>query len=353
MAPLVQVAASATEQQWLYSRKELSRPPSVREGMKLSEERRSRQKAMKTIWKLKDAMQLKQATITTAATLMHRFYMRESFQKYDSLVGAIAAVFLACKSEEEPKSLKQLAQYGLEFREHRFTGQRRQPEQNRPEFGQMRTQLTLVEEAMLNALGFDLTVRAPHWIAVKAAKRIWRQDEEQATDIARAAWTFLNDALYHPLYVMHRPNLLATAALVLACAQLALPLPPKPPTLDEQLTLHGMDAEEGEEAPPFVPEVFWLDLLDVRREEVEGAVNDMLDGYKLASCAFVREQTVQLAALVPPLLAALSGSTATAASQDTGQRSDPPPAPIEPSAASTGAEAAAAGIVAMEVDPTT
>ncbi|GAA5911651.1 hypothetical protein JCM6882_006930 [Rhodosporidiobolus microsporus] len=356
MTPLIQVAASSTEQQWYYTRQELARPPSVREGMKLSQERRLRQKAVKTIWKFKDALFLKQATITTAATLMHRFYMRETFQQYDYLLGAAAATFLASKSEEEPRSLKTLTQFVLDMRRGTYNGQKRAPETSRPEFTDLRRKITLVEETMLRAMCFDLTVRDPHWVALKTVKRVWKEDEA-GTNVARVAWAFLNDVLYHPLCLFHRPHLLAAASLLLACAQLSLPLPPRPLSLDEQRTLHETDAEEGEEAPPFVPEVYWLDLLDVRKEELEAAVEDLLDGYKVAQEAFVQQQAVQLATLVTPLFASLSPSPSSTSTTAPASASTATTSTITDAAKGLDALGGALtavegeGVVKMDVDP--
>ncbi|GAA6034174.1 hypothetical protein JCM8097_003766 [Rhodosporidiobolus ruineniae] len=301
MVPRIDVPASATEQQWYYTRAELARPPSVREGsMSLEEERRRRQQGIRAIWTLRDALGLTQLVVTVAATLFQRYYMRESFTTHDHLTAAGAAVFLACKVEEQPKSSKLITHVLFEIRRGKVRGRWPGPnppipETSRPGFDDMRRKLTIVEEAMLNALCFDMTVRDPHYLIVLAAEKIWREDKEAREKLVGAAWSFLNDTLSAPLCILHPPPLLAAAALALACIQLSHPLPAVPPSLDEQRAQHADAAEEGEEAPEFEPEVFWLEMLGVEEGELKEAVQDICEVYTAAEDDFVVKQGALLA----------------------------------------------------------
>ncbi|GAA5875661.1 hypothetical protein JCM8547_000902 [Rhodosporidiobolus lusitaniae] len=72
--------------------------------------------------------------------------------------------------------------------------------------------------------------------------------------------------------------------------------------------LDGQQIEEGEEAPPFVPEVYWLDVLDVSVEEPQETVKDLHEVYNLAQDEFVTKEGEILAAKVLPLLARLPPS---------------------------------------------
>lgn len=163
-----------------------------------------------------------QPVISTAATFLHRFYMRETMQQYDPVVShgpmpscedrltppapyepnqtaAVAAFFLACKSEEEPRSIKALVQFLLEatrdqrrFRVDRIAA----PQTDLPEFQKLRAKVLTYEEAILRSLCYDLTVRNPHWYAVNTAKQVWTGEDEVETGkrVAQVAWTFLNDS---------------------------------------------------------------------------------------------------------------------------------------------------------------
>ncbi|GAA6012371.1 hypothetical protein JCM10207_007062 [Rhodosporidiobolus poonsookiae] len=320
MAPLIDLATSTTEQQWYWTWAELARSPSVRDGMRVGDEWKQRQKAVKWLWSFKDASGLKQTTITTAATFLHRFYMRETFQTYEPLLTSAAAVFLACKSEEDPKSIKTVVQAVLDIKRKGYASAREPHQINSrtEDFAKVRTQLTVVEEALLHALCFDLTVRDPHVLAIETAERMWKEPEK-AEAVARAAWAFLNDSLALPLCIIHRPHLLAAASLVLGCAETSTPLPDPPLSVGEQRTLYEAEAEEGEEAS-FEPEVYWTEVLDVRPHEVEAATKDMLRGYKLAVDDFLIERGEKLSEWIKPLLASLPRPAAPPA----------PPAPAQP-----------------------
>ncbi|BGP38221.1 hypothetical protein JCM10449v2_002150 [Rhodotorula kratochvilovae] len=287
MAPTIDMAMSATEAQWYYTRDELALPPSVREGMSLTEERYHRQGAVKWLWRIRDSSGFKQPVITAAATFMHRFYMREKFQEWDYKTTAAAAIFLASKSEEEPRSIKSLVSWILDSPQDQSVSAG-------PQGMDLRQKIITYEEAILRVLCFDLTVRHPHWIAVSAAKAIWVGGEaEVGMKVAKAAWMILNDSLPAPLCLLYTPPVLAAAALVLACVQLDVALPGPPPPLSEQKALHELavqDAEEGEETPPFEPQMFWLDLLGVKAEELREPVQDIVDVYKLANDSFVVEE---------------------------------------------------------------
>lgn len=206
---------------------------------------------------------------------------------------ATAAFFLASKSEEEPRGIKNIVAGFLFIRNRhvKFDSQS-------PEFRDARMQILAAEEALLRVLCFDLTLRHPHVFLIRVCAQAWTGEEaETGTTVARAAWLFLHDSyvpaalrrvslaklssestssLAAPLCLLYTPPVLAAASIVLSCAQLDTPLPAPPLPLSEQRAMHDLEvqeAEEGEEMPVFVPKVGWLDLLGVKAEEVEGQLN--------------------------------------------------------------------------------
>ncbi|GAA5992472.1 hypothetical protein JCM10908_000834 [Rhodotorula pacifica] len=312
MSPALRLPASSTESQWFYTPRELAISPSIQAGLTLQQELHGRSRAIKRLWTLRNYQTVHQPVISTAATFLHRFYMRETLQEYDPIIAAVAAFFLACKSEEEPRSIKALVQFLVEaFRDgQRFRVDRiSQPQTDLPEFQKLRAKVLQFEEAILRSLCYDLTVRNPHWYAVNAAQQVWSGEEaETGKRIAQVAWAFLNDSLALPLCLLYRPQLIAAAALVLACAQLDQPLPAHPGTLAEQKALHELriqEAEEGEEPPPFVPRTGWMDLLEVKPEELRAPIKATLGGYNLGIDPFVAAEAKQLAPKVDKLLSAL------------------------------------------------
>lgn len=316
MARPLRLPASSTESQWLYTPAELAHSPSVRAGLTVQQELHGRARAIKRLWTLRNYQTVHQPVISTAATFLHRFYMRETMQQYDPVTAAVAAFFLACKSEEEPRSIKALVQFLLEatrdqrrFRVDRIAA----PQTDLPEFQKLRAKVLTYEEAILRSLCYDLTIRNPHWYAVNTAKQVWTGAEEVETGkrVAQVAWTFLNDSLALPLCLLYRPQLIAAASLVLACAQLDQPLPPSPGSLSEQKALHELEiqeAEEGEEPAPFVPRMGWMDLLEIKPEELREPIKAMLGGYDLALDPFVASEAKLLAPKVDALLSELLAS---------------------------------------------
>ncbi|KWU41744.1 cyclin-like protein, partial [Rhodotorula sp. JG-1b] len=208
--------------QWLYTPAELAHSTSVRAGLTVQQELHGRARAIKRLELTAIRQYRHQPVISTAATFLHRFYMRETMQQYDPVTAAVAAFFLACKSEEEPRSIKALVQFLLEatrdqrrFRVDRIAA----PQTDLPEFQKLRAKVLTYEEAILRSLCYDLTVRNPHWYAVNTAKQVWTGGDgevETGKRVAQVAWTFLNDSLALPLCLLYRPQLIAGASLVLA-----------------------------------------------------------------------------------------------------------------------------------------
>lgn len=80
----------------------------------------------------------------------------------------------------------------------------------------------------------------------------------------------LANSLPTTLVLEHRPNVIAAAAIVIACEQLVVPTPtPKKAGAEPSREGGGLDedAEEGEEHEE---EPYWLELFDVKVEEVQG-----------------------------------------------------------------------------------
>lgn len=69
-------------------------------------------------------------------------------------------------------------------------------------------------------------------------------------------------SLYTDLSLLHRPNVIAAAAIVCAAVQLGIQLRTAPPPPPESIA-----REAGEEVEE---ELYWLEVLNVEKAEVEG-----------------------------------------------------------------------------------
>src|SRR5699024_8611780 len=93
----------ATQAQWLFTDEELTRTPSLLDGMKLEAEQTSRSKGVNFIAQVGIMLKLPQPTLATAAVYMHRFFMRFSMVDLPQRPGmhpypiAATSLFLAMK----------------------------------------------------------------------------------------------------------------------------------------------------------------------------------------------------------------------------------------------------------------
>ncbi|GAA5865973.1 hypothetical protein JCM5353_007587, partial [Sporobolomyces roseus] len=117
---IAQYPPSSTESQWFFTRKELDNPPSIRDNVSLKDERRSRQRMIQALWQFRHISKQPQLVINTAATMLQRFYMRESYAKWDKYTAVAAAFFLASKVEEKPLNSKNVTSMLLWLRKNGF-----------------------------------------------------------------------------------------------------------------------------------------------------------------------------------------------------------------------------------------
>ncbi|ORY79750.1 cyclin-like protein [Leucosporidium creatinivorum] len=335
MAPaLISAPTSLADSQWFFTPRELARPPSVRADknpLSLEQERHARATVVRKLWEIKNALSMPTLVVGTASTFVHRFYMRETVQQFPPHVTAAAAFFLASKVEEKPRSVRTILGCALEA--HRNNGvvtkdsKGRVPaDENDRNFIEFKRAVLHCEETMLRALCFDLTVRLPYPAVMNGVKRMWKGDGHTAEQVAQAAWVIVNDTLPTTLVLVHRPNIIAAAAIVCACEQLDVPLRTTSNKAGAGPSRDGsgmdQDEEEGEEPEE---EPYWLELFDVKVEEVQDAVKTMMEVYKRAVDPFVYEEAAKL---VPKALAAASRIESTPIAP-------PIPAPVEPAPPST------------------
>src|SRR5204863_4585951 len=96
----------ATQAQWIFTDAELSRTPSLLDGMTMEAEHTSRSKGVNFITQVGILLKLPQLTLCTASVYLHRFFMRYSMVDLPHRHGmhpysiAATALFLATKVEE-------------------------------------------------------------------------------------------------------------------------------------------------------------------------------------------------------------------------------------------------------------
>ncbi|GAW02397.1 cyclin-like protein [Lentinula edodes] len=150
------------------------------------------------LFRLGTSLKLPSPALFTAATWFHRFYLRYSLQDFHRQDVAAACIFLATKTEECGRKLRDVAKvYHSKLTSIDIT--EIPPECK--EVDQYQTAILVTEEYLLQAICFDFTVDSPHAELVDLFVAI--PDDRVVQDYA---WTFAHDscitASYRVLYIV-------------------------------------------------------------------------------------------------------------------------------------------------------
>ncbi|KAF8503584.1 cyclin-like protein [Russula emetica] len=198
---------STTNSQWVFPISALSCTPTAQERS-LHEEMYDRSRGIEFLYRLGTSIGLHSPGLFTAATWFHRFFMRYSMLDYHRQTIAAACVFLATKTEECGRKLRDVARVcqskakGIDVRDIPESG---------PEIDEVSSQILAAEEVLLEALCFDFVIDSPHADLV---------DLFDAHDVAYRfqdyAWSIAHDSYRTPLCVLYPPKIIATACYILA-----------------------------------------------------------------------------------------------------------------------------------------
>ncbi|KAL8281023.1 hypothetical protein RQP46_006702 [Phenoliferia psychrophenolica] len=324
------VALPTNEEQWLYSPLELLHTPSIRSGWSPSLEVNTRALAVHRLMCLKDVFQTPQIVVNTAATYLHRFYMRESFHQYAWETLASSSFFLASKVEENQRRLKDVVSVSLDL----TAGKQPHPpdrahpvNESRDGFRALRQRVLYYEEVLLRTLCFDLTVRQPYADMLLAVGKIWPgMDKDGIRRIKAVAHSVITDSLSTTTLLVHRANVIAAASIVIACAQLEIPLPGPP---GSNSIAAGPAPEEGEEKEEGQD---WVEVLEVKVDDVRDAIERMTAVYEVAQDDFVRDEAARDVPMpdAPPSPTSSNAPIPTPFAFPSPQPPPPPPPPSLP-----------------------
>ncbi|KAI0273604.1 cyclin-like protein [Gloeopeniophorella convolvens] len=198
---------SSSHSQWLFPISALSCTPTSQDRS-LHEEMYDRSRGIEFLYRLGTSIGLHSPGLFTAATWFHRFFMRYSMLDYHRQTVAAACIFLATKTEECGRKLKDVARVcqskakGVDVRDIPEGG---------PEIEEVSNQILATEEVLLEALCFDFIVDSPHADLVDLFEA-HRVDER----IEDYAWSIAHDSYRTPLCVLYPPKIIATACYVLS-----------------------------------------------------------------------------------------------------------------------------------------
>ncbi|KAI0341687.1 cyclin-like protein [Trametopsis cervina] len=203
-------AASTGAAQWLFPVSALleQSPSRTTSSIPVERELYDRARGVEFLFRLGVSLILPISSLYTAATWFHRFYMRYSLEDYHRQDVAAACVFLATKTEECGRKLRDVARVYCSKVWGRKTEEIADDSQ---ELEESQTAILLIEEILLEALCFDFVVRSPHADLVDLLEA-----RQESNEFEEYAFTIANDSYRTPLCILHPPHVIAVACYVLA-----------------------------------------------------------------------------------------------------------------------------------------
>lgn len=152
---------------WILTQAKLDELSSKKPGFIATKELKHRQYAAFMIQNMGQRLRLKPLCVNTAIVYMHRFYAFHSFIYFPYNDVAIASLFLASKTEEEPRFHEHVVQVAQSYLKQYDKRANRDAKE-------IASDLKLTENILLQTLGFELVVDHPHTHVIKAFNLIKR-----------------------------------------------------------------------------------------------------------------------------------------------------------------------------------
>ncbi|KAF7294960.1 Cyclin pch1 [Mycena indigotica] len=188
--------------QWIFPLTALHATPST---WPMHKQLYDRARGIEFLFRLGSSLVLPTSAILTAAVWFHRFYMRFAMEDYHRQDVAASCIFLATKTEECGRKLRDVAR----ITQAKVLGRDIPPDSKEVE--QCQAQILLTEEALLEALCFDYVVESPHSKLVDLFDA-----HDQDILVQECAWSFAHDSFRTTLCLHYPPQIIAAACYVLA-----------------------------------------------------------------------------------------------------------------------------------------
>jgi cyclin T len=198
--------------------------PSVKAGMTVKRAGNFRKQYVTMINNVCKMLKLNSYVYGTAVTFCHHFYLVRTLQKNDKMLVAMAAVFLASKSENHPRSLDDVLhasfkeQYGKD-REQAL--KMASMMKDRQQHDWLRDSVLKAERALLYVLGFRFQVDPPaaKLLEISASFKLdsfYKPTASAATALSQIAANFVNDMWRTTLCLQYSAEMLAAGCLYAA-----------------------------------------------------------------------------------------------------------------------------------------
>ncbi|KAJ2040852.1 hypothetical protein H4S03_000760 [Coemansia sp. S3946] len=210
----------------LLTPEQIAQSPSQRQGMSQALELDMRVYGCHLIEAAGIVLRVPQVVMASAQVLFQRFYYLASFQDYSLRGTVLGALFLACKVEENPKSIRSIINV-LDIIIKRDRGY---PEivtdGYDAEYYDLKNEMVIAEMQILRRLGFNVQVELPYGLLVNYLRCLEVTEHPQ---IPQLSWNYLNDLLRTPVYVCFQPETIACGVIYLAALKCGVSLPTSPP----------------------------------------------------------------------------------------------------------------------------
>jgi cyclin L len=187
-------------------------------------------------------LRLSQVTIATAQVLFHRFYVVASLHAHGHIWTAAAALLVACKTEEQHRRIRDIAN-GVHYCFCAREGVGRKCAKGRPvpldyygEAGfEWKRTIIASERHLLKELGFQVFVNHLHKFVLvfanilreKAGLSDWDVDGGRWRRMLQGAWNYANDAHRSRLPIFESAEAVACACISLSADRAGVTLPPQ------------------------------------------------------------------------------------------------------------------------------
>ncbi|XP_043467915.1 cyclin-T1-2-like [Leptopilina heterotoma] len=203
-------------EKFYFTTEQLENTPSTKDGIFIDDEIKYRVRIATFLQALGEKLKTPQLCINTAIVFVKRFFMYHSMKKCDKHKISLAALFLACKSENSSVKLEQMIQYYL-----KFVSPYKKHGVNSEEFKEELECLKFNEFLILMTLGFEVIIEHPHLHIVKNAS-LFRVSK----DVIKLAYFTASKSLHlTSLCLQFTPKIVACFSIHLAALKFQVKIP--------------------------------------------------------------------------------------------------------------------------------
>jgi hypothetical protein len=224
--------------------------PSQRDGWSASQETYIRKKAGRVVFDTAKAYGVSSGTSTVAVTMFLRFYCRMSMAKNHPFVIALASLFLACKVNDNPRSLRRLQFEMLKQWYGRDSPELRERLEEQEKMDKLFETAVNAETLLLMTLDFDLNIDVLLSTILKVIKQVPDLKGLMNVEVQQKLVNVCNDIMRTDgtLVLVHSNEKLAVAICHIFCQRKkSLTIPPNNPDGSNWYERFGLTVQEFNE----------------------------------------------------------------------------------------------------------